>query len=524
MCNALIKGGMIIDCSSSRPAYRADVAISSGEVAAIGDLAGESAHETINAEGHMVTPGFIDIQNHSDSYGALLRNPSLESMLLQGITTILVGHAGSSLAPLLKGSLASIQKWTDVTGVNVDWRSMAEFLHIVDVRGLGPNVATLIGHATLRRDLIGDATGTLSKKERDQLKTLLKRSMKEGGWGLSMGLEYTHERAAEEPEFLDALSTVASERGIASFHLRDEGKGFFQSLSEIIELVTKSGVLGKISRLKIEHEDDPSVAQRAVDILQEARNRGTELFIDVYPYEVSASTLYLLLPNWATEGGRVKLLERLKNPELKGRMAEEIKGQGYAYQDIRIASSVLDRTLMGRSIQDLAQNQETTPEDIILNTLSASGDQMIVFFKNSSEALFEVFVKWEGAMIATNGVGYSAHNMRDVREMPHPRSFGTTGRILGHYVRDKKLLTLEEAVHKMSGLPAAFLGLKERGILEKGNYGDIVVFDSARITDAATFEKPFASPPGIAHVFINGTQVVRDGAYTGKTPGVVLHK
>ncbi len=524
MYDTLIRNGMVIDGTGSRAAFRADVGVANGRIAAVGDLSGEQAHQTINAEGKIVSPGFVDIQNHSDSYGALLRNPTLESMLTQGITTVLVGHAGSSLAPLLKGSLASIQKWTNITGVNVDWRSMAEFLHVVDVRGLGPNVATLVGHSTLRRDLAGDAARPLTEKEQDQLLTLLGRSMKEGGWGVSLGLEYSHEQAAEHGELVAVLRDAAKRKGVGSFHLRDEGVGFFESLAEIMDLVKESSIRGKISRFKIEGEESVEAAERAVGELTKAREQGLDLFIDVYPYDVSASTLYLLLPAWATEGGRGALLKQLRNEALREKIAEDMRTHSYPYNEIRIASSVLDRTLMGRTIADLARNQDTTPEDVIMNALIASEDQLIVFFKNASEKLFEVFVTWPHAMIATNGVGYSARAHADVRELPHPRSFGTTGRILGTYVREKKLLTLENAVHKMSGLPATFLGVKGRGFLEKGMYGDIVVFDPDTVTDEATFDNPFMSPTGISDVFVNGMCVVENGTYTGKTPGVVLYK
>lgn len=524
MFDTLITGGMVVDGTGENAAYPADIGIANGRITAIGNLSGERSHTTINADGRVITPGFVDIQNHSDSYGALLRTPTLESMCRQGITSILVGHAGSSLAPLLKGSLVSIQKWTDITGVNVDWRSMGEFLEVINIRRLGPNVATLIGHSTLRRDLIGDSPRALSDKEQDQLQTLLKRSMHEGGWGLSVGLEYTHERNADTSDIVSFLSQVAAQKGVASFHLRDEGEHFFESLKEIIELTEQSGVRAKISRIKIEHEADPLLAEQAIEVLTNARERGVDISIDAYPYTVSASTLYLLLPKWATEGGRTQLLEKLRNSNLREKIKEGIADYRYDYNNIRIASAVVDRTLMGKSIADLAKNQDESPEEVLLNLISASEDQMIVFFKNAHEELFEVFAKWPHTMLATNGVGYSTRSREEVRELPHPRSFGTTGRILGTYVRERKVLTLEEAVHKMSGLPASFLGLRQRGTIAKDNFADIVVLNHEEVADTATFENPFSSPRGIEHVFVNGTPVVRDGNYTGETPGIVLYK
>lgn len=522
MLEIIIKGGMVIDGAGETPAFRADVGISNGKIASIGDLSKERTHKIVNAEGCIVCPGFIDIQNHSDSYGALLKDSSLESMLHQGITSVLVGHGGSSLAPLLRGSLASIQKWTDITGINVDWRSMAEFLDVLHIKGTGPNVATLVGHGTLRRDLTEGEMRPLSPKEQDQLVALLKRSISEGAWGLSVGLQYTHEQAAEHQEIIASLHKVSERRGVASFHLRDEAKGFIPSLKEIIDLARESGAKTKIARFKIENETNPVSANEAIEILDKARSGGTDIYIDVYPYNVSASTLYLLLPTWVSAGGRKELLKRLSDPEIFNDAARELREMGHDYEKITIASTSAGRSVVGKNISSLAESQGKSPEEVILNATIASEDQMIVFYKNSSEDLFERFVTWPHAMVATNGVGYSVKTKLH-RELPHPRSFGATARLLGYYVREKKILTLEDAIYKMSGLPSLFLSLKERGVLRKGAYADIVVFDPDRIEDKSTYERP-QTPVGIENVFVNGVTVVEKGIYTGAKPGIVLRK
>jgi len=522
MLETIIKGGMVIDGSGKNPAFNSDVGISNGKISEIGDLSKTRAHRIINAKDCIVCPGFIDIQNHSDSYGTLLSSPTLESMLHQGITSVLVGHGGSSLAPLLKGSLASIQKWTNITGINVDWRSMAEFLDIVHVKGSGPNIATLVGHGTLRRDLSGGEMRPLSETEQQQMASLLKRSLNEGAWGLSLGLQYTHEQSAEHNEIVSALNVVKKSSGIASFHLRDEHKGFMPSLNEIIDLTKESGVRAKISRFKVEHETNPSVADDAIKSLSNARSKGVDMYIDVYPYEVSASTLYLLLPAWLTSGGRKELLNRLSQKSMYEDAVREMKGMNHKYEEIIIASGTAGRSIVGKTISLLAQNQGKEPEEIILNAIIASEDQLIVFYKNSSEELFDRFVKWPYAMVATNGVGYVV-DQKIQRDLPHPRSFGATARLLGHFVRDKKILTLEEAVFKMTGLPAEFMGLKNRGLLQKGSFADVVVFNPSEISDRSTYLQP-RIPDGIEQVFINGVSALENGSLTGATPGIVLHK
>ena len=280
----IVKGGMVIDGSGTRQAYRADVGVHEGVIRKIGNLKGESAREVLNAEGLVVAPGFVDIQNHSDSYGALLRDRTLESMLAQGITSILVGHCGSSLAPLLRGSLASIQKWTDVSGLNVNWRSMEEFASELSLKGLGVNVGTLVGHATLRREFTREEVRAVQGRELSQMKNVLARSMREGAWGVSIGLEYAHGRASEEKELLLLLSEVAQKKGFASFHLRDEGSEVIGALQEALYLTKKSGVRAKIAHFKMRLEENVEYATHALETFEMAQKDGINFLFDIYPY------------------------------------------------------------------------------------------------------------------------------------------------------------------------------------------------------------------------------------------------
>ena len=289
--DTIIRNGTIIDGSGKRSAYRADVAIQGDKIFDVGSLAGGRGETEINAEGLVVAPGFVDIQNHSDSYGGLLRDPLLESLVRQGITTILLGQCGSSLAPLLKGSLASIQKWTAVEGLNIDWGSMAQFLVTLSQKPAGVNMATLVGHATLRRDLAGDASRPLNRKEQLQMGALLKRSLREGAYGLSVGLAYSHERLATEEELLGLLKIVEAERGVVSFHLRQEAEEITSALNEVIGLLHQVPVRSKISHLKILGEKNPANAEKILRMLEEAHQDGLPLYFDVFPYNTSALVL-----------------------------------------------------------------------------------------------------------------------------------------------------------------------------------------------------------------------------------------
>jgi len=519
MLDVLIKNTTIIDGSMEGKEYRADLGINSGRISAIGALS-ERASRTIDGTGLVTSPGFIDVQNHSDSYGALLSSPSLESLLYQGITSAIVGHCGSSLAPLLSGSLASIQKWSTIEGVNVNWRSVAEFLETVGRSGLGTNLGTFVGHATIRREFASDASRALSEREIQQVTRLLERSFREGGWGLSIGLEYAHEREVAEEELIHFLKTTHKEKRLCSLHLRDEGPDFFSALSEVLFLLRSTDVRTKISHIKIENETDPARGEHALETITSARAQGHALYLDIYPYTVSAGVLYLFLPSWATEGGRDALLSKLRNDTLRTEIAAEMRDHGLPYERITIASG-LERTLIGKSIAELARNQGRDPEDIIMDLLIATNDQIIVFFENIDEAVMETFLKDPYTMVATDGSG---HLQTDQKRgaLVHPRSFGSTARLLGRYVRERKTLSLPEAIYKLTGLPAAYLGLVNRGAIRIGNAADLVLFDRDRIADMATFKNPFEYPKGIEHVLVNGRVAISNGRYTGETAGTIL--
>ncbi|MBI4120445.1 MAG: D-aminoacylase [Parcubacteria group bacterium] len=498
----IIRNGTVIDGTGKKTAYQANVAIHGDKIFDVGSLAGARGRIEIDASGLAVAPGFIDIQNHSDSYGSLLKNPDLESLVRQGITTILLGQCGSSLAPLLKGSLASIQKWTAVEGVNVNWSSVAEFLAILSQKPIGVNTATLVGHATLRRDFAGDTARPLNHKEQLQMGALLKRSLQEGAYGLSVGLAYSHERLATEDELLGLLKIVEAERGVVSFHLRNEADEITSALNEVIGLLHHAPVRSKISHFKILGEKNPANAEKVLRMLEEVQRDGLPLYFDVFPYTASAMVLYLLLPEWAALGGRNQLISRIKTPGIKKDIIRDLAQKNYPYGDIVVASSALGANFLGKSIAEIAANQNTAPEEAVLNLVAASRDQTVVFWHGLEENIVEMFLEHPLAMIASDGAG---HSLADHAAMiPHPRCFGTSARVLGHFVRERKVLTLEEAVHKMSGQPAQWLGLKDRGLVAKNYRADLVVFNPQTISDEASYANPFRFPRGVEHVLVNG--------------------
>jgi len=519
----IIRNGIVVDGSGKKPAFKADIGISGDKIFGVGDLSNAKAKSEIDASGKIVSPGFIDAQNHSDNYGSIFSDNHLESLVRQGITTILMGQCGSSLAPLVSGSLSSIQKWTNIDGLNVNWRSEAEFFKSLASRGCMINLATLVGHATLRRDFVGDVMRPLSSKEEQQTCSLLEQSIKEGAFGLSIGLAYSHERLAAEEELHKLLKVVLSQSGVASFHLRNEGREVVSSMNEIFTFLRHNPVRSKISHLKALGENSIATAEKLLRMLEVASRDGLPISFDVYPYMASAVVLYLLLPEWATIGGKSELIKRIKSKSAREDIIKDMRESEYPYDKIFVATGVLGQGFVGKSIAQIASDQGVSNPEAVLNMLAASKEQIIVFWHDLDERVVETFIKHPLSMIATDGSGYSAED-KGGNQIPHPRSFGTTARVLGYYVREKKIITLEEAVNKMSGKPAKWIGIKDRGIIEKNNYADIVVFDQQKIRDISDYKNPFRYPEGIDYVIVNGKVALEKGKCKLPLAGKIIKK
>lgn len=520
--DVIIKNGTVVD-GTGRPGFKADVGIIGDKIFDIGNLSKAKPKTEIDASGQVVAPGFIDAQNHSDSYGNLLRDNRLESLTRQGITTILMGQCGSSLAPLLKGSLSSIQKWASVEGINVNWKSAAEFFEVMSRRSSGVNLATLVGHATLRRDFVGDASRPLTPREELQMMSLLKRSLQEGAYGASIGLAYTHERLATEEEIHRLLKVVRGYNGVVSFHLRNEGAEIFSSLNEVFSFLRHTPVKSKISHLKILGEKNPAAVEKLLRMLEVASRDGLGAYFDVYPYNASAVVLYLLLPEWATLGGKAELVKKIKNKNIRADIARDLETKNYPYEKITIATTALGQNFIGRSLAQIARDQGTSGPEAVLNLILAARDQVVVFWHDLDENILDMLIKHPHAMIATDGSGYSQMD-RFSKQVPHPRSFGTTARVLGKYVRERKILSLETAVYKMTASPAGWMGLAGRGTLVKNNFADIVVFDPQTVKDLADYDNPFKYPQGINYVIVNGRIAVKNGGYQNILAGRMLRR
>ncbi|MEO8065252.1 MAG: amidohydrolase family protein [Candidatus Doudnabacteria bacterium] len=499
MYDILIKNGTVIDGTGS-PGKKLDVAVEKGKIAGLAPEISAKALQTIDATGRFVTPGFIDIQNHSDSYWTLFDQPEQASLLSQGITTIIVGNCGASLAPLLNPeSIKTIQKWHNLSGINLNWTTMEEFLRMLGTMPLGVNVGTLVGHATLRRGLIGDKVRELTKDENKIMDKTLLDALAAGAFGLSMGLIYAHEVNSSVAELQEVVSNLKPDNKYLSVHLRSEASHILGALDEVIDLASSSQIPIKISHLKIRGKKNWPQFDRVMNKLEVAYHQGLRISFDVYPYDTSWSVLYTYLPKWAYEGGRAQILKMVSDPLSRRKILDYLRDQSHDFKSIIVAEASSNSNFVGRTLGQIAENQAVSVEEAILNVITATNAQVIVFDHNLSSEQVELFCSSPLSMIATDGAGFN----RRSAGLVHPRCFGTMPRFL-KMVREKKLLKWEQAIKKLTYEPANLLGLKDRGTIAENSVGDVAIFDPQTISDKADYTNSDLFSEGIDTVLING--------------------
>ncbi len=519
MYDVLIKNGIVID-GSGKKGFRADVAVSKNKIAKVGKISWSKGKVEIDASGKIVAPGFIDIHNHSDAYWQIFLEPQLPSLLYQGITTIIGGNCGASIAPLADIKIIeSIQKWTDLKKVNVDWLSMREFSEKMREQKMSLNFGTLVGHGTLRRGIIHDEMRRLDRNEFEEMKRELENSLAEGALGFSAGLAYSHEKKAAWDELVELAAVVKSAERVFSIHLRDEAGGIIVAIEEVVDFARQTGVSLEISHFKIMGEENWLLAEKALDMIRCANDSGLNINFDVYPYTYTGSVLYVLLPDWAVEGGKKMLLRRLKEKHLRARIVQEMKETAkYHYENAIIAACSFVKSLTKRKISEIAAAKGLSVEETIVDLLVAGEGRVITLMECLSEENLKKFIRNPLSIVASDGAGYSLSH-KESGELVHPRCFGTFPRVLGKYVREEKLLSLEEAVAKMTSRPAEKFGLVDRGRIEKGKMADITVFDPKIVSDKAAIENPYQYSEGIEQVIVNGKFALRDRKLTGEMAG-----
>jgi N-acyl-D-amino-acid deacylase len=535
--DVLIRGGTVLD-GTGAPGQTADVGILGDRILAIGDLAtvdGTSAPSVIDASDRVVTPGFIDPHGHSDA--SLFVDSALISHLLQGFTTQLSGNCGESPAPITDLGRDVVELSLRPFEVVARWRSFAEYLDAVEAEALGLNVAFLVGHGTIRAAVMGsDARGS-TDLERHAMVHEVESALDCGAFGLSSGLIYAPGIHALGGE-LAALATTATRRGgLYATHIRNEADGLFAALDEAVTTIraaTEAGVEDarlQVSHLKCGSSAVHGRAAEAVAVLDRARAEGLDVAADQYPYTAASTTLATILPPALLGLGVDDCVAALGDPEVRGRVRSEIEqgisgwenvGRDPGWAGVRIAHAASHPDWSGRSLADLGESIGADPAELAFDALMDDRLDVAVIIDCMIEADVETILAVPWIAVCTDASGRRPDHRILGAGKPHPRSYGATARVLGDYVRDRRTLTLEAAVAKLTSVPAERLGLRDRGVLREGAFADLVVLDPERIADLATYDEPDRHPSGIDHVVVNGLVAVRDGAPTGERAGRLL--
>jgi N-acyl-D-amino-acid deacylase len=525
----LIRNGHIID-GAGNPWFAGDVAVSGDRIAAVGDLHDAHAKREIDAQGHVVAPGFIDMLGQSE-VSLLLDNRSL-SKLSQGITTEITGEGGS-IAPQNEKTIAPMKPFLDHYKLTVDWTTLDGYFKRLEKQGTPLNIGTYVGSAQIREAVIGDDDRAPTPAELEQMKALVEQTMKDGALGVSSALIYPPNIYAKTDELI-ALAQVASKYGgMYATHMRSEGASEMQALAEAIRIGREAQLPVEVFHLKVSGKPRWGTMKAVVANIQNARDSGLDIAADMYPYPAGATALASALPPWVADGGVQKLLERLKDPATRVRIKKELAGDHPDWENLFydcgggpgvLIASVEKPELKqfeGKTVDDVAKAWKKTPEDTLMDFVLADSAQTgAIYFMASEEDLRTGLSQpWTSIGLDANemsldGPTYEAH--------AHPRTMGSMPRFLGHYVRDGHLLPLETAIRKITSLPAQREHLERRGLLKPGYFADITIFDPATIIDHATFTKPDQLSEGIDFTIVNGQVEYDQGKLTGTTAGKVL--
>lgn len=494
----IIKNGKIFDGTGSEPFY-ADIGITGDKISYIGDLAGKKAGNIIDVSGLFVSPGFIDLTSHSDVYGTLFYAPLQQSMLMQGVTTILVGNCGESLAPIVKKeSLRELERWTNLP-LNADWNSTEEYLNALEKIGLGVNVATLTGHTTLRRNA----------ESIQQMEFLLERSFKEGAWGVSSNFLFHGRNGDVEKETEALVAVVKNHEGIFKIHLRDEGKDFLPAVAAAVDFARRSKARVIISHMKAIGREAWEDFPNALSIIERARDEGVDIFCDVFPYLRTGSQLTALLPEWARQGSTEEIMARLENKERRKHIISDLKKITLHGERILLASAGEDKKIIGRTLEKISRELGISQEEAILEILKINNLNAVIFGKTVNQENLISLAQKNYASVASDGAGYDL-SFKDFGNLVHPRAFGAFPRFLS-VLAPRAYLKMEEAIKKITSLPAFLLGLRKRGALKEGFIADIAIFDHEALKDLSTYAKPFNYSSGIKFLLISGGLAVSGG-------------
>jgi len=519
----IVRGGTVLDGNGSAPA-RGDIGITGDRIVAVGDLSDGRAGRVIDASGLMVAPGFIDVQGQSGT--TLLADGNGESHLRQGITTEIIGEGGSPA--YWTTDTADVEALAPF-GVAFDWTDADGYFNRLRERGTTINLGTFVPATTVRRTVIGMDNRPPTAAELTRMEALVDQAMQDGAFGLSSALIYVPGSFAQTAELVALAKVAAKYQGVYITHIRGESFNLFNALDEAIGIGRDAGLPVVIFHLKVGAKANWGRMNEALAKIDAANRSGVKVSATMYPYTAGGTGLAATLPLWVQEGGREQMLARLKDPAVRQRARAEIESkidgwenllQATTFEGIQIASAPkeIDQSIIGKRIAQIAVERKVDPWDVYFQLLIESGGRIGALYHMMSEA--DVATGLQSSLV-TIGTDSAALRKEGVlaQGSPHPRSYGTFPRVLGKYVRDDKVMTLSEAVRRMTSAAATQVGIKDRGRIQLGMLADLVVFNPATVMDNATYEEPHQYPTGIEHVIVNGVPVLDPRGLTGARPG-----
>lgn len=511
----VLQNGQLYDGDGDKP-YFGDIGINADTIAFIGEANSLQGKEIVALNGLAVAPGFINMLSWANV--TLLEDGRSQSDIRQGVTLEVMGE-GRSMGPLNPSMKANMQNDQGDIKFDVAWTTLGEYLQHLEDKGVSTNVASFVGNGTLRTHVIGFDNRPATTAEMEEMKQLTKQAMEQGAVGISSSLLYAPSMYASTEELVQ-LAKVASEYdGMYISHIRNEGDRLLESLDELIQIAKEANVRAEVYHLKASSKQNWAKLDAAIAKIDSARNAGLQVTADIYTYNASSTGLHVQLPDWARENGVAAMLNRLADPKNREQAIAELEFRNGPETILLVGFKTEEmRKYSGKYLHEVAQEWGKSPQETLVDLLlqDQSRVQVVYFSMDEENIKKKVALPW--VSFCSDAGSYTNEGVF-IKQMTHPRSYGSFIRVLGKFARDEGVISLEEGIRKLTSLPADNLKLKNRGRLQPGNYADIVVFDPKKVNDKATFTAPHQYAEGVIHVFVNGGQVLKDGEHTGVTPG-----
>lgn len=524
MYDIIIKNVKIYDGGGGKP-FVSDVGIKGDRITKVGIINRLESAEIIKGEGLCLCPGFVDIHSHSDYY--LLIDPLAQSKVRQGVTMEIGGNCGYSAAPISGGPLEERKKiYKEQFGLNLDWTDLKGYIEKINRNGISVNYCQLVGHNTVRASVMGSVDREPSSDEMKTMERIIEDAMDSGAVGMSVGFAYPPSCFAKKEEVALLCKTIKKMGGIFTTHIRNEGKTLIESIEEVIDIARESDVRLQVSHLKTSGEENWEKLDRVFELIESAIDDGIDIACDRYPYTAGNTGLQAVLPDWVFEGGKEKVIERLKNNKTGNDIRNELLTR-YSSDDwdsVMISQVVTDKNkeIEGKSVKKGAEFLNKNILDFVVDLLIEENMEVDAIYFSMNEDNMKKILKKDYVMIGSDS-GARSHNGMLGAGLPHPRTFGTFPRVLGKYCREEKLFDLSTAIYKMTSFPCERIGIKQRGKIKEGYFADIVIFNPDTVSDTATYESPKKYPDGIEYVIVNGRITVKKGEHTGVKTGRMLN-